>query len=374
LAFLVGVLALLPLAAIAQATFGSGSGVSCPGGNVICNGSTNYLSTELFFEPETPFQSLKEGPPTWNEMEQLLDDPYAVVTGCTDEKGLIPPNDQGFPTYCTAPGFIRRPTFGVTLPPMLVHPLNYNPATGAEMRLINPNFAGGPFDNTTICYGTDTTGCTPTQSIITVSPGSTRVFDTEIDYAVAIGRKAPFCQANPEPVPLASPMTPSTSLQDIIVCGSDSGEPGAQSRAFLPDGPLMQDNLGLPVANQSTTTWYSVPAVPAPNSQIAARMQLALGSLGPSTPVGTALPITAPQFRLRDPFRGIIQPRNGGSGQGGLNKPSLRTAEVGGNGANPNYLWNSAANLAARGGDDQLAPSNENDYVGLFGLGTNRPT
>src|SRR4029450_12155340 len=107
----------IPLAAVAQAvtTFGSASGVGCPGGNVICNGSINFLTTELFFEPETPFASLKGGPPTFNETEQLLDNPYAVVTGCTDANGPLPVNDQGFPTYCTNGTFIRRTTFGVYL-------------------------------------------------------------------------------------------------------------------------------------------------------------------------------------------------------------------------------------------------------------------
>ncbi len=44
----------------AATNFGSNSGVTCPGDNVICNGSINFLTTELFFEPETPAQSLKE--------------------------------------------------------------------------------------------------------------------------------------------------------------------------------------------------------------------------------------------------------------------------------------------------------------------------
>src|ERR1043166_9456364 len=84
-------------------TFGSSSGVSCPSGNVICNGSINFLTTELFFEPETPFTSLKETATTWNEIEYLFDNPYAPVTGtvCQDGSGPQPANDQAYPTYCT---------------------------------------------------------------------------------------------------------------------------------------------------------------------------------------------------------------------------------------------------------------------------------
>src|SRR5690348_16225 len=88
------IVVLSPSAAVAQqpTNFGSASGVSCPNGNVICNGSVNFLTTELFFEPETPAQSLKEAPTTWNEIEQLLDNPYLYTWGatCNDAKGVIP--------------------------------------------------------------------------------------------------------------------------------------------------------------------------------------------------------------------------------------------------------------------------------------------
>src|SRR3981189_1382425 len=85
---------LAPSPAMGQAvtTFGSNSGVPCPAGdptitkpgsasgtNIICNGSINFLTTELFFEPETPAQGLKDTLVTWNEVEYLLDNPY--VTG-----------------------------------------------------------------------------------------------------------------------------------------------------------------------------------------------------------------------------------------------------------------------------------------------------
>src|SRR4030081_2260398 len=101
---------LLVAVALAVTNFGSNSGIACPGGNVICNGSINFLTTELFFEPETPAQGLKDTLVTWNEVEYLLDNPYvtggggnAAVVGvpCRDGSGPQPVNEQQFPSYCT---------------------------------------------------------------------------------------------------------------------------------------------------------------------------------------------------------------------------------------------------------------------------------
>src|SRR6266478_1945692 len=125
-------LAPAPARAQAVTNFGSNSGVTCPAGNIICNGSINFLTTELFFEPETPAQGLKDTLVTWNEIEYLLDNPY--VTGgngrpaiigaqCNDGSGAQPLNEEGFPSYCTPAaaasifgGNVRRPAFGVTHP------------------------------------------------------------------------------------------------------------------------------------------------------------------------------------------------------------------------------------------------------------------
>src|SRR5258708_4208399 len=107
---LVVVLTPSPARAQAATNFGSASGVTCPGGNIICNGSINFLTTGLFFEPETPAQGLKEALLTWNEVAHWLDNPY--VTGgsgnppnigpvCNDGSGPQPANEQGFPSYCT---------------------------------------------------------------------------------------------------------------------------------------------------------------------------------------------------------------------------------------------------------------------------------
>jgi len=337
------VLAVAPSPAMAQkpTNFGSASGVTCPGDNVLCNGSINFLRTELFFEPETPAFSLKSGPPTWNELEQLMDDPYLYTWGaaCNDAAGPVPGNEQGYPTYCTprilADGrtFIRRPSFGgVTLPPLLVHPLNYNPqsAAGTEMRLINRNFAGatdfqvsgtvadvfspGGLASTGVCYTTGTS-CTPVTQTIDVSEGKSRLGpgETEIDMNVALGRKLGNCQINPEPVPLIGTYTPlgtsaSTAFnsESLMTCGSDPGEPGAASLAsgntnplgcltealpgfipfFGPAGFGCEDNVGLPDRTVAdTSSWYSTPAVPAPNAIVGAAMQIPNGFL--RTPIST---------------------------------------------------------------------------------------
>lgn len=436
LAFALAVIFTPALAVAQQPTnFGSASGVPCPGGNVICNGSINFLTTELFFEPETPAQSLKEAPTTWNELEQLLDNPYGYTWGaaCNDAKGLIPGNEQGYPTYCTNGSFIRRPTFGtVTLPPLLVHPLNYNPQTGfgAQMRILNPNFTGANafkvsgtvFDPTTnsqistgVCYAIGG-NCTPVTQTVPVSSGASRGLtagtatapeDTEIDMNVSVGRRPGFCQTNAEPVPITGGYGSTSTAFDsenLTTCGSDPGEPGAASLAHnntnilfcatqvlgagSTAGYLCEDNIGLPRSGQATASWYSIPSVPAPNLLAAMMMQIPNGGLTTGTGndvayIGTGVVINpgsgvtgAPigGFRLVDPARGgVIQPLNIATGVGGLRKPSLRKAEVGGNGTNPNYLWNSAlAATAARpdptGAD--LQPSNENDFVGLYGTGT----
>jgi cytochrome c peroxidase len=423
-----------PAAAQAPTTFGSNSGVPCPGGNIICNGSIDFMTTELFFEPETPPQSLKEAPPTWNELEQLLDNPYVYTWGaaCNDLAGAIPGNAQGYPTYCTSTvgGFIRRPTFSaVALPPLIVHPLNYNPQTGfgAEMRLLNPSYTGtnnfqvsgtvpdifspGGRATTGTCYAIGAS-CTPVTQSINVSSGASRGLTTgtaaapgttEIDMNVSIGRRPGFCQTNPEPVPITGASGRSTSglststafdSENLVNCGTDPGEPGSASLAHnntsLPlcatevlgglslAGYRCEDNVGIPWSGRSTTPSYSIPGVPAPSMAVAALMQIPNGGIttanpGAVAPNGTGVIVNpAAGFHLVDPARGgAIQALNIASGLGGLRKPSLRKHEVGGNGNNPNYLWNSLDATHNGGRADptgaDLQPSNENDYVGLYG-------
>ncbi len=305
-------------------------------GGTITNGTSTspFIVPAFLFEPEVPLSSLK-GIPIWNEIEQLVDNPYAVIVDPT-----TPGNDQGFPSYRTNPaaGFVRRVSPGVTLPQLLVHPLNYNTTTGEEMRLLNPNYAGGTFNNTSTCLcdptgtfpdvpactvpGTfvDSAGnilsglvCTPAASTITVSAGTPRVDETSIDYNSPFRRDTPVCiqlVENPE---------------GAILCGGDPGEPGNP-----------------PFGSPATTARYSAAAVP-----------------GVASP-GTTIPATA---RLRDPAgcaeRNAISPGSCTGGNTGpsagtivrLQKPTVRATPNG----QPNYLQNTdPTNVVA---------SNENDYV-----------
>ncbi len=100
-----------------------------PGGILV----TPRVAPAFLFEPEFPPASLKSVP-IWNELDQMLDNPYAVAPD-----PATPVNAQGFPSYRTT--IKRRPSFlPQPLPQFLVHPLNYNPNTGEEMRLLNPAF------------------------------------------------------------------------------------------------------------------------------------------------------------------------------------------------------------------------------------------
>src|SRR6266576_2089137 len=129
-------------------------------GGTIRNGTTSapagIVLPGFLFEPEVPLASLKEVP-IWNELEQLLDNPYNVALcsalpasveplvrntpGTTSIAGSPPP--LAFPAYCTTSAVVRRAGFGVSLPPLMMHPLNYNATTGEEMRLLNLAYPGG---------------------------------------------------------------------------------------------------------------------------------------------------------------------------------------------------------------------------------------
>lgn len=115
------------------------------------------LTPTFPFRADTPFQSLKEMP-VWSELEQMLDNPYATTTCPPDASGRAAlGNAQGFPAQCATiqrrrsflpPGCAYDPSTGLPpcndalLPRLRVHPLNYNPATGEQFRLLNPAFPG----------------------------------------------------------------------------------------------------------------------------------------------------------------------------------------------------------------------------------------
>jgi cytochrome c peroxidase len=323
----------------------------------------------FFFEPEVPLASLKTLP-IWNELEQLLDNPYNVAL-CSSLPLAVDPlvrNTPGttqitgsptaaiYPAYCTTASVVRRPGFGVTLPPLLVHPLNYNPTDGEEMRLINPAYGGGrwvvPLEINQPFPQLLPNLWRWTYRRVKVTAGSGRVAEAEIDYNAPI---RPDVANNPETLTafnLAAGGASTTSLlsaaallnltcitsvevfppEGDTMCGGDPGEPGYAGfgvRNILDPG-----------------SQYSVPAVPTSASPLAPGL--------PGTPLAgaTAGPLTA---RLFDPTgRGLIQPR-GTNGDGGLNKPSLRVPAAGGTPAEPNYLRNT--------NPDNMMPSNENDYV-----------
>lgn len=304
----------------------STAAADCPEGlpdNVVCNGTaTGITAAGFLFEPEVPFASLK-GVPIWSELEQLLDNPYLVT-----HDPATPGNDQGFPSY-RATGVARRPGFGVALPPLLVHPLNYNTTTGEEMRLLNPRYPGGTFDviDQLVEGPPGTFSWSRVQA--QVSPGATRLEPgaTAIDYNNPVAADAQVCVTVTEAAP------PEGSL----LCGGDPGEP-----SYFGFG-----RINLPLSG------YSTPAVPT--------------ALFPFQPAGSPGTPLAPTRRLFDPGRafpealaGFILPRNA-LGEFGLRKPSLRLASVhdaagqAGRPGRPAYTANAAP--AA------VIASNENDYV-----------
>jgi cytochrome c peroxidase len=190
-------------------------------GGTVTNGTAQGLGNAFLFEPEFPLASLKTAP-TWDELEQLLDDPYNIALCSSTATGLMgntPGNEQNYPSVCTKPSFRRRPTFGVTLPPLLVHPLNYNPATGEQMRLLNIDYPGGPFDINNVLGGAP--------NIVEISPGAGRVEEDEaaIDYNSPLVRDTYTC--------ITSTETP----EGVQLCGGDPGEPEGYSTAAAP-GPL----------------------------------------------------------------------------------------------------------------------------------------
>jgi cytochrome c peroxidase len=323
-----------------------------PGGTVDNSGQIPFQPGFFAFEVESPLGTLKEVP-IWDELEQILDDPYMFALDPT-----VTGNDQGWPSYRLTQ--LRRRSFhfrnaagepcapgsaGCNEVPLLhhlIHPLNYNHSTGQELRLLNIDFEGADWTVPYQLVPTTTPGqYAYTYQDIVVSPGDSRIEDDEAapDFNSPIAPDTPFCITAVDQFfsPGPSPFSPGTVAlpEGSIICGGDPGEPGYLGFGVLGGNPPAR-------AEQ-----YSAPAVP--------------GIASPQT----TIPTTA---RLYDPARtpNFIQPRNAG-GVFGLRKPSLRVPP-GGNPNNPGYLVNSEANLAAD--PSALEPSNENDYLGT-GLGGN---
>jgi cytochrome c peroxidase len=345
------------------AFFPATSALAQPGGTIDNSGKIPFDQAFFAFEVEGPVSTMKEVP-IWDELEQMLDNPYQFVLDPT-----VPGNFQGFPSYRTIPQ-IRRRSFifrnlngtgpdpcaplsagcaEVRLPGHLIHPLNYNFQGGEELRLLNIDFVEAPwtttvpnqfhYDDPTGADGFTVTTLPSGQlrydfnsSPIVVSPGADRIDPDEavIDYNSPMRPDTPICVTTVEPIP---------PPEGSRLCGGDPGEPGY--RGF---GVLGGTGVGL----NSRIHQYSVPAVPG----------------------GTADPLDVPNgvkssivgLRLYDPARGgtgFINPRNAAGGGRALRKPSLRVPPVGNN-SNPGYVVNSEANLASD--PAALQPSNENDY------------
>ena len=349
--------------------------ITCGSAGCFLNGSRSgpselgpNLRGAFLFEVEFPLGSLKTVP-IWNELEQLLDNPY-LVTLCSNLGLTIGPTSQTtgspvavvYPSYCSAlvagapgsglaagpNGIVRgRPTFGVPLPPLLVHPLNYNPTNGEEMRLLNPGFpqtqwevpdrlvqcSESPLPDQLVqngkCDGTITVNSSaglPTTTgpfdpnrwvwtylSVPITPGAGRVSEAEIDYNAPV---------NPDDRSTCLITTEIVPAEGSTICGGDPGEPN-----YGGFGVLRADG-------------YSTPAVPG-------------GTLVSGTTIsGIAGEITG--LKLFDPFRGFINARDPVTGAGGLHKPSLRIPPWG-TPSVPGYLVNTDAN--------NVVPSNENDYV-----------
>jgi len=342
----------------------------------------------FLFEPEVPLNSLKTVP-TWNEMEQLLDNPYNVslcsalpasidplvrnTPGTTQIAGSPPP--LAFPAYCTTSAVVRRAGFGVTLPPFMMHPLNYNATTGEEMRLLNPAYPGGNWvvagellqcgsaeanadinvRMNCLLRGNNPNIWVQQYKSVVVTPGAGRVTEAEIDDNAPIRADVSnifaAAYASAANAGTAGGLLTATLLQDFpllggtcvattelfpapegaTTCGGDPGEPGGTSAT----GARILPSFGVSRPNA-----YSRPAVtPSPTT--------AGSPLAGSTTGG---PITA---RLFDATRGgVIPPRTGATG--GLRKPSLRIAPWSSDGS-PNYLTNTDP--------DNTVPSNENDFI-----------
>lgn len=331
-------------------TFGATPVIAQVGGTIDNSGKIPFNQAFFAFEVEGPVATLKEVP-IWDELEQMLDNPYQFALDPS-----VPGNFQGWPSYRLTQqrrrSFIFRNGAGQPCAPLsagcnevplaghIIHPLNYNFQGGEELRILNRDFVGAEwitsvpdrFDEASGGTAGFTVTTLPSGQLrydfnyrdITVSPGDERI---ELDE-VAIDYNSPMA---PDPLVCVTTVEPIPPPEGSLLCGGDPGEPG-----YLGFG-VRGSNANARMAQ------YSVPAVPGGTA----------ASTDPNSTKGSIVGLS-----LRDPVRGVIQPRTAGGTQG-LRKPSLRVPP-GGNPNDPGYLLNSAANLAAD--PAALRPSNENDY------------
>jgi cytochrome c peroxidase len=401
----------------------------------------------FLFEPEVPLASLKTVP-IWNELEQLLDNPYLrtpcsslpsspelfrdlyrTTPGTTQITGS--PVTPIWPADCSS-GVVRRPSFAAggtlfanpaPLPPLLLHPLNYNPTDGEEMRVLNPSFAqhglnnqgrwvvpdqlvqcSPPYLNTddvatnvrpTACLVLNPNVWVWTYRSVQVTNGADRVTPggAAIDYNApirpdiggqlsvsatplafataaamsntALGLAGASLALDIPPVGHCMTTTEVVPPEGSILCGGDPGEPGYLGFGVL--SALATSTSLLPGRNFQ----YSVPAIP---GGTATRITNTT-TCTPTSPCINVNPVTSTQ-RLFAPGRpspeagtslatgqGVIQPRDATTGNFGLRKPSLRVPTAGGTPSNPNFLKNRTDTGPVAADPGALTPSNENDYV-----------
>jgi cytochrome c peroxidase len=320
--------------------------------------------------------------PIWDEIEQMLDSPYAIRLDTT-----VGGNYQGWPSYRSTlerrRSFIYRNAAGQPCAPLssgcnevpleghVVHPLNYNHMNGEELRLLNITFDEIEWEipdqielfeeSNTNANGLTDRGCpTPDRpcplgvpvyrwsyKTILVSAGRDRMEDDE----TSPDHNSPI-KPDDRNVCIVTSEAALTVPEGSITCGGDPGEPGYAGFGFLRGA-------------EGRESQYSTPALVL--SDVAASQRNPAWDITQGLGVGTR--------RLFDPAG--CEARNDqapGSCEapGYINrllKPTLRATP----GSAPDYLFNSDEELikeANRHGRNLppsmaqlfLKASNENDY------------
>src|SRR6476469_2044314 len=79
----------------------AGTLLAAAGGIIDTPDQGDGIAPSFAFRPDAPPESLKDVP-IWSELEQMLDNPYALGACPPDATGQpVPGNAQGFPARCT---------------------------------------------------------------------------------------------------------------------------------------------------------------------------------------------------------------------------------------------------------------------------------
>ncbi len=256
-----------------------------PGGIIDNSGLIVFEQAFFAFEVESPLGTLKEVP-IWDEIELMLDNPYAYGVEPPVAAGGTEGNFQGFPAYRLNQS--RRHSFlppgcdynvatappqcnDALLPKFIVHPLNYNHMTGEEMRLLNITYEGGPGTVVGLLQPVDgQPGSYAFEYVdIEVSPGEERIEDDETapDFNSPMGPRTAFTVPNCTD---AGPFTECTieSVDTFYSPGPSPFSPGTINTgegAFITGGtPAEPGYLGFGTTGNAAAraAAYSLPAVP----------------------------------------------------------------------------------------------------------------